>query len=372
MLTTLDAIALTLAGIHFGTPLTYYLYLKKKWLPKPWNIKVDPNYRPKITIIIPTYNEARLIKRKLDNIREQKYPREKLEVVVVDSASDDGTPELVKEWVRDHPDIKLILLKESIRRGMVPALNYALKHLSEDNEIVVFTDADAFWVPDALKHVVKYFADSSIGAVTTCIAPLGEDNSHLESTYRGYYNTVRVGESKIHSTPIHNGTLIAFRRKLLETIDSLPTYTGNNDSTPASIIAFMGYRAIQINDTVVREPTREGQVMRKIRRAQHLILHFIHTKHFAKKLGIYRKSAFDKIWRIEAYLYLVNPWLILAAIAQFTASALLGSLLAMLMLLIGALLLFFSKQFRTWVINQVYLAVAMVRCVKTKEIVWSK
>jgi len=46
----LDIIALILALIHFGIPTLYYLYLKKKWLPKPWNLRIDPNYEPKVTI----------------------------------------------------------------------------------------------------------------------------------------------------------------------------------------------------------------------------------------------------------------------------------------------------------------------------------
>jgi len=60
-LSILDTIALALITIHFGIPLAYYLYLKKKWLPRPWNIRLDPNYKPKTTIIIPTYNEVESI-----------------------------------------------------------------------------------------------------------------------------------------------------------------------------------------------------------------------------------------------------------------------------------------------------------------------
>jgi hypothetical protein len=49
-------------------------------------------------------------------------------------------------------------------------------------------------------------------------------------------------ESKIHiSTPIHNGALVAFRKQLLDRIGGLPTYTGNDDSTPATLIAFSGH-----------------------------------------------------------------------------------------------------------------------------------
>lgn len=61
-------IGLVLALIHFTIPLAYYYYLKKKWLNKPWNLKLNPNYRPKITVVVPTYNETELIEKKLNNI----------------------------------------------------------------------------------------------------------------------------------------------------------------------------------------------------------------------------------------------------------------------------------------------------------------
>jgi len=370
-ITILDTIAITLALIHFGVPLTYYWYMKTKYLNKPWNIKTNPNYKPKITIIIPTYNEAKLIWKKLDNIYEQDYPKDRLEIIVVDSASKDGTPKLVKKWARNHPNAKLILLQEPTRHGMVPALNHALKYVSRDSEIVIFTDADAFWEPATLKKVVKYFADTSVGAVTTCITPLEEKDKYMEATYRNYYNIIRVGESKIHSTPIHNGALIAIKKELLDKIGGLPTYTGNNDSTPASLIAFMGHRAIQIDDVVVWEPLRRDQIKRKIRRAQHLILHFIYTKQYAMKLDIYRKTQFDTIWRLESFLHLINPWLIVVATIFLAVSLLAGSSIALVLLALGLILLL-TRSYRTWIANQLYLLIAIIRNLWTKEIAWSK
>jgi cellulose synthase/poly-beta-1,6-N-acetylglucosamine synthase-like glycosyltransferase len=65
----LTLLALALALLHFGVPLAYYSYLRVRWLSKPWGIAPDTNYRPRATVIIPTYNEAPLI------IAEQDYPR---------------------------------------------------------------------------------------------------------------------------------------------------------------------------------------------------------------------------------------------------------------------------------------------------------
>jgi len=355
---------------HFSLPLAYYTYLRVRWLGRPWGIGRDPGYRPRVTVVVPTYNEAGLIRRKLDSIASQDYPRELMEVIVVDSASTDGTPNIVREWVGSRRDTKVVLIEEGARRGMVHALNYALRFVPGDSEVVIFTDVDSFWDADTLRKVVSYFANPSVGAVTASIEPL-EKGLRTESAYRRFYNDVRVAESKVHSTPIHNGALVAFRKALLDRIGGLPTYTGNDDSTPASLIAFIGCRAIQVDDVVAREPISRNRFMRKVRRAQHLILHFLHTKRYAKKLGIYRRTAFDRIWLIESYLHLVNPWLLLASALLLLIETLTLHPVATTLFIIGIALLLF-KPYRTWIESQAQLILATIRNLWTKEIVWRK
>ena len=368
----LEYIAIVLVTIHFGVPLAYYYYMKTKYLNRPWNIKMDPNYRPKVTIIVPTYREAEFIWDRLDNIYAQNYPRNLVEVIVVDSASDDGTVDLVKRWASGHRDFDLKLVEEPERRGMVPALNYALQHCQINGEIVVFTDVDAFWDADALTRVAKYFADPNVGAVTASITPATSTNDFLERTYRNYYNLLRIAESKVHSTPIHNGAFMAFRTSLLYKMSGLPGYTGNNDSAPASIAAFMGYRAIQVDDVVVKEPVRGNQFRRKVRRAQHLLLSFLKTKRYAKKLRVYRYTKlFERIWKVEWWLHVVNPWLLTVCAILLVMNAFYGSLTAITLLGVG-LMLIMLKMYRMWVLQQLYLVIAALRNLWTREIAWSK
>ncbi|ABP49967.1 MAG: glycosyltransferase family 2 protein [Pyrobaculum arsenaticum] len=360
-------LGLALAALHFGVPLGYYA-AAKRWLRRDWGIKEDVRYTPRVTVIIPTYNEADNIAQRLENIYQQDYPRDRLEVIVADGASTDGTPEIAERWAREHPDLKVKLIREPQRRGLVPSLNEALKYVSDGSEIVIFADADALWPHDAISKIVKYFANPSIGAVSSTIAPLDYDEN--ESTYRSYFNAIRVAESKKHSTPIHNAPLMAFRAELIRKV-GLPLYTGNNDSTPASIIAFMGYRAILVDDVVAKEILR-NQTMRKIRRAQHLILHFLKTKQYAKKRGFYKKSEFDIIWKIEWWLHIVNPWLLIAGIALLaTALVLYRSLHALVLLAIGMALLTF-KLYRVWIQNQLYLVAGFIRNLWNKDLVWEK
>jgi cellulose synthase/poly-beta-1,6-N-acetylglucosamine synthase-like glycosyltransferase len=108
----LTLLALILVLIHFGFPLLYYLYLKSIWLNRDWGLG-DPGYTPKVSIIIPTYNEANLIESKLDNIISQTYPKELMEIIVVNSASSDDTSNIVREWM-ESTGISWLLYSVSI------------------------------------------------------------------------------------------------------------------------------------------------------------------------------------------------------------------------------------------------------------------
>ena len=360
--------ALVLVVVHFGTPLAYYWYAKTRWLPKPWNIRVDENYRPKVTVIVPTYNEAGFIEKKLNNIYEQEYPKDKLEVIIVDSASDDGTPELVRKWASDHPNVNLKLIEEGERRGKALALNLALKQAHGD--IVIIADADAWWSSrNTLKEVVKWFTDPVVGAVSCLKKPADAGVAGVEEGYRRYYNVLRLAESKAWSTPIFHGELAAFRRNLLEKLGGFPTDIGADDSHTASRIALMRYRAIIPEGLWVEETVpNKGYFWWRVRRAQHLVQHFART---LKKIGQAPKE-FRKILAIETFLHLANPYLLLAsAILLLVSIAITYSLIALSILTLGTTLLTI-KQYRTWIIQQFCLIVAGIRNLWTKDIIWSK
>jgi len=321
--------------------------------------------------VVPTYNEAKFIQKKLNDLSAQTYPKELMEILVIDSDSKDETPELVEEWSQKAPDFNVKLIQEDSRQGKLHALNVALYHIHELSEVVIFTDADAFWERNALSKVISYFADPIVGSITGCINYIGNKIKLGESTYRSYYNTLRVAESKKCSTPIHNGPLLAIRLKLLRDA-GLPNYAGSDDSAFGSLIAFMGYRAIQVTDVIIREPIRGSQFLRKVRRAQHLLLNFYNTRRYAKKKGIYNKLPFDKIWTMEWWLHVGNPWLFLTSGNLMIFNILFQrSIISFTLLGLGLLLLVF-RLYRMWVLQQIYLILATLRNLWTKEVVWSK
>jgi cellulose synthase/poly-beta-1,6-N-acetylglucosamine synthase-like glycosyltransferase len=366
----LDALLIVAVGLgllHFGFPLVYYYYLKKLWLNRPWDVRGDPEYRPRVSIIVPTYNEANLVKQKLDNIASQDYPKDLLEIIVIDSASTDGTLEVAKEWIASHRDVGAKLIEENVRRGKAHALNRALEATMGD--VVVITDVDSTWPSrDTLASALSWFSDPLVGAVTCLKIPAGGSFVGVERGYRDLYNVVRLGESKRFSTPIFHGELAAFRRDLLVKLNGFPVDIGADDSYTATLIAISGFRAIAVDNALCTELVpREGYHMWRIRRAQHLI------QHFTKTLKLLSKAprVFKPILLVETWLHIFNPWLLLAVAITLLYKALMGSLIALALLVAGVALLTL-KPYRTWVATQAYLITASIRNLWTKEITWEK
>jgi cellulose synthase/poly-beta-1,6-N-acetylglucosamine synthase-like glycosyltransferase len=274
---------------------------------------------------------------------------------------------LLREWAGSRRDVKVVLIEEGARRGKAFALNTALRLAS--GEVVVITDADSTWMSrDALANALSWFSDPRVGAVTCLKQPVGEGFAGVEGGYRGYYNVVRLGESKRYSTPVFHGELAAFRKSLLQELGGFPTDIGADDSHAATLIALRGYRAVAVDNAACAELVpRRGYHTWRIRRAQHLL------QHFTKTLKLLPKAPreFRSVLLAEAWLHLLNPWLLPAAAAILLYEALTGSLTAMVLLAAGVALLTL-KPYRTWVATQVYLIAASVRNLRTKEIAWEK
>lgn len=366
MVNTLGLIGLIILVVHFAVPLSYYIYAKLTWYNKRWSLRIREDYKPKVSIIIPTFNEANIIEQRLDNIYSQDYPRSLVEVVIVDSASTDGTPERVADWARRHGDLRVKIIAESERRGKAHALNNALGYV--EGEVVVLADADAFWDRKALSKAVKWLSSPDVGAVSCVKIPLKKGLLEVEKGYRDFYNILRIAESKAYSTPIFHGELAAFKTELLRSLGGFPVDIGADDSHMATLIALNGYRAIIPEDIITYETIpSKGYFKWRVRRAQHLIQHFTRTlKHWR------RNSLFKNILITEIYLHVFNPWLLPLSTALLLASAVIsGDIIPLILIAIGLALLLY-KPYRTWIITQLILITAMIRNIVTKELVWEK
>src|SRR6185436_11897738 len=109
----------------------------------------DPLAKPPVTVIIAAYNEESVIERRLLNLLELDYPAERAEIVVASDASSDRTNELVEAIAAREARVTLL---DCPRGGKVAAQDRAVRETT--SEVVAFSDANATWAPDALRHLV--------------------------------------------------------------------------------------------------------------------------------------------------------------------------------------------------------------------------
>ena len=275
---------------------------------------------PSVSLIIPTYNESKVILGKLNNVLELEYPKDKLEVVVVDSASEDGTGSIVQSFLNDHtngPKMHLVSLKQ--RLGKASALN-SIWH-SCNGEIVAISDADCLLDRKAMSELVKPFGDDRIGVVTGShvIVNTGESAAkELEQSYRSIFNVLRLGESYLDSTPIVNGQLCAYRR---DCIENLSTDSVCDDIELALRIRRKGYRIIYEPSAIFFEFTPRkfsARFAQKTRRAQGIVQQLLRFSNmlFNRTYGIF---AF-LILPFEFFFHIVSPLMLIALLILFVLS----------------------------------------------------
>jgi cellulose synthase/poly-beta-1,6-N-acetylglucosamine synthase-like glycosyltransferase len=261
-----------LGFLTFGTLTINFIWMKKV-SKKPWYVRINGRYRPKISIIVPTYNEASVILFKLRNLRKTKYPRKLIQIVIVDSGSNDGTTELVSAYLEENLSDNIEIFVEEERKGKSAALNAALKLCKGD--VVIVSDADCFWPSDILEKTLPFLSDPSVGAISGPKKILNVDSSSVaasEDSYLNSMNTIKLGESKIHSTILFEGGFSVYKREILRSFD--PYNTGSDDCGTVIDVIKQGYRAIMLPEgaffTMFPKSWKE-KIEMKIRRAGQLI-----------------------------------------------------------------------------------------------------
>ena len=134
------------------------------------------NEEPKFSIIVPTKDEEAVIGRCLNGLLDLDYPKDKLEIIIVDGNSTDCTCKVCSEFSAKYPGIfKIINEKES--KGKPAALNLALPYVT--GEIVGAFDADSLPEKDVLRKAASYFNDKQVMAVQGRTTSLNEKKNIL-------------------------------------------------------------------------------------------------------------------------------------------------------------------------------------------------
>ncbi|MEE9374341.1 MAG: glycosyltransferase family 2 protein [Saprospiraceae bacterium] len=165
---------------------------------------------PQVTHIIAVYNEEKIIGAKVENTINQHYPKDKINHIFVTDGSDDDTVEILnrKEGIKH--------LHANERKGKLAAINRIIPEV--EDEIIIFSDANAMLSKDALWQIVQHFQNKKVGAVAgekRVVANIDDDAAGSgENIYWKYESLIKNWESRISSTVGGAGELFAIRSNL--------------------------------------------------------------------------------------------------------------------------------------------------------------
>jgi poly-beta-1,6-N-acetyl-D-glucosamine synthase len=167
--------------------------------------------RPRVSLIIAAYNEDAVIRDKILNSLGQTYPSDLLEIIVASDGSTDSTPAIVREYA----DRGVVSLHTPARDGKAAAVQRAVEHAR--GEILVFSDANSMYTPDAIEQLVRSFADPEVG----CVAGEKQIRSHggagaarEAGLYWRYESYLKRMDSRVNSVVGAAGEIFAVRRSL--------------------------------------------------------------------------------------------------------------------------------------------------------------
>jgi poly-beta-1,6-N-acetyl-D-glucosamine synthase len=218
---------------YFGYPVL--MYVRSKVFPSL--VHKDPDLRPSITMLIPAYNEADVIRRKLENTVAIDYPKDKFEVLVIDDGSTDDTVKIVEEFANKG----ITLLRQPQRGGKMGAVNMGFENAKGD--IVVLSDASPNYEPQSLKILMQPFADDKVGVVVGTLAVWDATNAVAKPAglYWKYEAALRKWESRTGNTVAVHGNMFAVRRQLHR---PLTAGTVNDEFSIAMEAIRQGYRVV--------------------------------------------------------------------------------------------------------------------------------
>lgn len=247
----------TIGYVLAGYPLLIIGWSRLKGEPAP---TADSSAWPALSVVISAHNEASVIGAKLTSIADGDYPMDRLQVIVSDDGSTDGTADVVRTcapWAE--------VLRVDQRTGKAGAMTRAMARVRHD--IVVFTDAENCLDKAALTELVTPLSDPTVGAVNGTFVPHGgaEVVSVGERLYWRYEDAVKRAEANVGSLTSILGALLAIRTEL---VPDLPAQLINDDFYLGMQVARRGLRVAYAPRAVTSESgaaTLRGDATRRAR-----------------------------------------------------------------------------------------------------------
>ncbi|MBM4000072.1 MAG: glycosyltransferase family 2 protein [Planctomycetes bacterium] len=252
------AMAVTLI-VYVGYPVA--MVTRSAWRP-PRKRESSGGVPDDVTMVISAYNEASVIRKKLENCESLSFPRDRIEFIVISDASDDETDAIVTEWTARDRRFRLVRMNRRLGKSVglvevVPSLQCGL---------VVFSDANSIYHEDAISRLIEPLRDPGVGYT------VGQQRyvkgrqvaSWLESVYWRIESRIKVGESLFGGVVGGDGAIMAIRRDLFTPLrpDDISDFV-----LPLRIVV-SGFRGVYVAEAICEESAARsinGEFRRKRR-----------------------------------------------------------------------------------------------------------
>jgi biofilm PGA synthesis N-glycosyltransferase PgaC len=231
---------------YLGFPVLLWLWSRgKKRLAPPLTEE------PTVSMIVAAFNEEKAIAQKLENCAALDYPPDRIEFLIGSDASTDRTDSIVQASL----DCRVKFFRFSPRSGKLGVLAQLTPHAQ--GEVLVFSDANSMYQPDAIRKLVRHFIDPRVGGVCGELRLEHSDGSTAESgegLYWWYEIALKTMESAIHSCLGANGGIYALRRSLYRPIIGIEELRRRNFSVNLVDDFLMPVPAMEQGYRILYEP----------------------------------------------------------------------------------------------------------------------
>jgi cellulose synthase/poly-beta-1,6-N-acetylglucosamine synthase-like glycosyltransferase len=211
-------------------------------------------YFPRTAVLVPAWNEAAVIGASIDRLMQLDYPPDALRVFVVDDASTDDTPDVIKAKAVQYPGQVVHLRRDKGGEGKSHTLNHGLRTILGDDwmQALLIMDADVIYEPDSLRMMTRHLADSRVGAVTAYIKEGSRPGNYL-TRFIGYeYITAQAAARR--SQNVLGAVACLAGGAQLHSRANLEAIGGRIDTTSLAEDTFTTFKTQMAGHRVVFEP----------------------------------------------------------------------------------------------------------------------
>ena len=254
-------IIMFLSSLLFGLLFAFLVFIFSVFIVSAFIKRKEHNFEPKVSIVIPAYNEEKNIKDCIKSVLNSNYPKHKLEIILVDDGSTDSTLKILKKY-------KKVKVLAQNHLGKVEALNLGSLNLS--NDFILTVDADTILDRECIKELVRPFIDRNVAATTG--NNIVKNNSSIIAAFQNveyhHSNLIRNSFSKVFDNGIwFSGSIACYRKSALREIGYFKKDTMAEDQDIALELKKFNYKTINASKafgyTIVPHTLKELYHQRK-------------------------------------------------------------------------------------------------------------